>query len=219
MSGSTTNLQTLTQQYNTTLNQYQNVYQNYINALNVSVNNGTTTTDFTASPQALQYQTQLQKLNYQLILINKQILVIIQKTPSQINNVNQQNQIQENNLKQNYSQLVNERKKLNNIINEYETIDKETGYTKEVVTSYYSRYIVLLFITILLFLLLFRYSLLSNTRQSGGGSNVKSDAMFLFSIMIIFMCLANIFTHINMLIFLTVVIIIYTIIKTKLIII
>ena len=153
MSGSTTNLQTLTQQYNTTLNQYQNVYQNYINALNVSVNNGTTTTDFTASPQALQYQTQLQKLNYQLILINKQILVIIQKTPSQINNVNQQNQIQENNLKQNYSQLVNERKKLNNIINEYETIDKETGYTKEVVTSYYSRYIVLLFITILLFLL------------------------------------------------------------------
>ena len=217
MSGSNTNLQTLTQQYNSTLNQYQRVYEDYINALNVSVNSGTSTTDFTASTQAQQYQVQLQKLNNQLILINKQILIIIQTTPSQINNIDRQNKIQEYKLKQNYDELVSERDKLRSIINEYQTLDKETGYTNEVVTSYYSRYIVLLFITILLFLLLFRYSLLSNTRQSGGGSNVKSDIVFLFSIMIIFMGLANVFTHINMLIFLTTVIIIYVIIKTKLV--
>ena len=70
MSGSNTNLQTLTQQYNSTLNQYQRVYEDYINALNVSVNSGTSTTDFTASTQAQQYQVQLQKLNNQLILTN-----------------------------------------------------------------------------------------------------------------------------------------------------
>jgi len=215
MSAPNTNLQTLTQQYNSTLNQYQSVYEAYINALNASVNNGTTTSDFTASPQAQQYQVQLQKLNYQLILINKQILVIIQTTPTSTNNTNSQHEIQKNNLKQNYNELVSERDKIKNIINEYETIDKETGYTNEVATSYYSRYIVLLFITILLFLLLFRYSLLSNNRQSGGGSNTKSDIFFLFSIMIIFMGLANIFTHLNILIFLTVVIIMYLIIKTK----
>ena len=219
MSVSNTNLQTLIQQYNNTLNQYQNVYEDYINALNVSVNSGTTTSDFKASAQAQQYQIQLQKLNNQLIIINKQILIIIKSTPSQINNNNIQNQIQENNLKQNYDELVSERDKVTKLINEYETIEKETVYTNEVATSYYSRYIVLLFITVLLFLLLFRYSLLSNTRQTGGGSNIKSDIFFLFSIMIIFMGLANIFTHLNMLIFLTVVIIIYLIIKTKLVII
>ena len=215
MSVSNTNLQTLIQQYNSTLNQYQNVYEDYINALNVSVNSGTTTNEFNASTQAQQYQIQLQQLNNQLILINKQILILIQTTPSQINNTGSQIQIQEHNLKQNYDELVSERDKIRNIINEYETIDKETVYTNEVATSYYSKYIVLLFITILLFLLLFRYSLLSNTRQTGGGSNVKSDIFFLFSIMIIFMGLANIFTHLNILIFLTVVLIIYLIIKTK----
>ena len=68
MSTSNTNLQSLMQEYNSTLNQYQLIYEDYINALNVSVNNGTTVNDFKASPQAQQYQVQLQKLNMQMLL-------------------------------------------------------------------------------------------------------------------------------------------------------
>lgn len=219
MSNSTSNLssnlQTLTQQYNNTLNQYQEVYEDYINTLNTSVNNGTNTNDFTLSTQGQQYQIQLQKLNNQLVVINKQMLIIIQSTPSTMNNINKQSKNQEKKLKKNYATLVKERDTINNMVNEYEMIDTATGYTNEVATSYYSRYIVLLFITILLFLLLFRYSLLSNNGQSGGGIDIKKDSIFLLSIMIIFMSLANIFTHLNILIFLAVVSIIYVIIKTK----
>lgn len=219
MSNSTSNLssnlQTLTQQYNNTLNQYQEVYEDYINTLNTSVNNGTKTNDFTLSTQGQQYQIQLQKLNNQLVVINKQMLIIIQSTPSTMNNINKQSKNQEKKLKKNYATLVKERDTINNMVNEYEMIDTATGYTNEVATSYYSRYIVLLFITILLFLLLFRYSLLSNNGQSGGGIDIKKDSIFLLSIMIIFMSLANIFTHLNILIFLAVVSIIYVIIKTK----
>jgi hypothetical protein len=216
MSNANDNLQTLTQQYNVILMQYQQTYENYINALNASVNSETTTsTSFTSSAEAQQYQQQLQELNNQLIVINKQILVVIQTTPNQINNVNSQHKIQEYDLKNNHEILMSERDKINNIVNQYKSIDKDIEYTNEVATSYYSRYIVLLFITILLFLLLFRYSAVSNERQYGGGNTFKFDAIFLLSIMTIFLGLADIFSYLNILIFLSIVISIYFIIKTK----
>ena len=108
-----------------------------------------------------------------------------------------------------------QRAKINNMVNQYKAIDKDVEYTNEVATSYYSRYIVLLFITILLFLLLFRYSTVSNERQYGGGNTFKFDAIFLLSIMTIFLGLADIFSYLNILIFLSVVISIYFIVKTK----
>ena len=218
MSNANDNLQTLTQQYNVILMQYQQTYENYINALNASITNAPTTTtptQFSSSVEAQQYQIQLEELNNQLIVINKQILIIIQTSPTAINNINSQTNYQEDNLKTNHEILMAQRAKINNMVNQYKAIDQDVEYTNEVATSYYSRYIVLLFITILLFLLLFRYSTVSNERQYGGGNTFKFDAIFLLSIMTIFLGLADIFSYLNILIFLSVVISIYFIVKTK----
>jgi hypothetical protein len=211
------NLQSLTNQYNSVLTQYQTVYQQYSESLKQTLN-ANAQGGFEMSPQSQQYQQQLIDLNAQLIDINNQIIVIINSNTGTYDTDVKDNIKSHKVLKKNYGLLLDERKEIDNVLNHYETLQQEIDNTDIYTTESYTRYIVLLGVTIVLFFLLFKYAILSN-QQSGGGegnSKIKSDIIFLLCVMIVFLGLANIFKNVNLLIFLTVIIIIYIFIKIKL---
>ena len=209
-------IQNLTAQYNSLLKQYQTTYDEYIKYLNTSIKSKNNSTQLNSSPQVIQYQQQLKIINDKLIDVNNQIIVLVNDNDdvykTDLKNVINTNKV----LGKNYNLLLNQRRTVNKIIDEGDYLQREIDTTDIYTTESYSRYILLLGITIILFFLLFKYLILGNQQGGGGrGSSIKSDAIFLFSIMIVFLGLANIFKNLNLLIFLTIVIILYIFIKIK----
>lgn len=217
MSDTNSQLQALTTKYNAVLTQYQTTYELFINALTASVNANDASTDFNSSPQIIKYQNQLQALNKQLIDINNQIIVIISTAGDAYQKDIKQDIKIHKKLEKNYSNLLDERKNIDYILKDYETINQKIILGDQYTTESYTRYIILLGITIVLFFLLFKYAIMSNNQTGGGGDRIKSDIIFLLCVMIVFLGLANIFKNVNMLIFLTIIIIIYIFIKIKIV--
>ena len=218
MSNTTTinKLQSLTNQYNSILTQYQNTYEQYIALLKTLISSGEEPNTFESSPQVQQYQQQLLSLNSQLIEINDQINVI---TNQDYNTDVKDNIASHKILKTNFNNLLDERKKIDNILNYYGDLQQEVEISDAYTTEAYTRYIILIGITIVLFFLLFKYAILSNQQTGGGGSSnnnrIKLDIIFLLCVMIVFLGLANIFKNVNLLTFLTIIIVVYIFIKIK----
>ena len=218
MSQSVSQIQTLTNQYNTILSQYQTTYKKYVDNLNALVAQGVSNVDIDTSPEIQKYQSQLENLNAKLIDINNQIIVIINDNSSNYNADLNANIKEHKVLAQNYGALIQERKVINNVLKRTDSLQQEVDNTDIFTTEYYTRYIILLAITVVLFFLLFKYAILSN-HQVGGGfdhSKIKLDIIYLLCVMIVFLGLANIFKNMNLMIFFTIVIVIYLFIKIKL---
>jgi hypothetical protein len=208
-------IQNLTNQYNSLLNKYQTTNNEYNNYLKTSVKSNSNLSEIKSSSTAQNYQKQLQYINDQLLDINNQIIVLVNDNED-IYKTDLKNTINTNKiLGKNYNSLLNERRYIDNYIRDEDYLQQQVDTTDDLTTESYSRYILLLGITIILFFLLFKYLLIGNQQQSGGGRNIKSDVIFLLSIMIVFLGLANIFKNLNLLIFLTIVIILYIFIKIK----
>lgn len=122
------------------------------------------------------------KLSYELKNINQELIILNTKIASLINNLSkdyqqdilkrqQQKKILENN---NYN-LVIERNQIDNIINEYQTIDSRYNDSELKLTEYYSRYIILLFIATIIIIILIRYLIdnTSNSNLNGGGNKIN----------------------------------------------
>jgi hypothetical protein len=210
-----TSIQNLTNQYNSLLTQYKTTYDEYVNYLKTTLKSNSNSSQLESSPQLQKYQNQLQYINDQLIEINNQIIILVNDNED-IYKTDLQGVIKSNKiLGKNYNSLLNERRYIDNYIIDEDYLQQQLYTTDQYTTESYSRYILLLGITIVLFFLLFKYLLIGNQKQSGGGTNIKSDVIFLLSIMIVFLGLANIFKNINLLIFLTILIILYIFIKIK----
>ena len=215
MSNENEKLIVLTNQYNDVLLQYQTTLDQYIQLLNSNVNSGNTLTDSKTSEEIQNYQKQLQNLNNQLIYINNQIIVVINESSNKYEyNVKENVKIHKI-LGKNYSSLIKERRDVDEVINQYNSLQQEVDNTDYYTTESYSRYILLLAITIILFFLLFKYAILSNHQNGGGNSRIKTEVIFLLCVMIVFLGLANILKNMNMLIFITVILIVYIFIKIK----
>jgi hypothetical protein len=115
------------------------------------------------------------------------------------------------NLKNDVMQQVEQ---LNQMVLNYETLNQAYNDGSLNVTSNYYSYIVLLFITVLLAFLLVKFS--ATGQQSGGGSNFKNEAFFLFGVMVVFLGLSKIFNNYNSYIFISILAIAYIIAKIKL---
>ena len=94
-------------------------------------------------------------------------------------------------LEQNYNALLSDRRQIKKLEKEYITLNATDKDTQLVITEYYSKYIVLIFVTILLVLLLLKYAITGSEQVGGGHSNFANDAIFLILIMIIFITLAH----------------------------
>ena len=178
---SNSDIQTLTQQYNNTLSQYQQTYQDYISSLN----NSPSDTDYS------QYNSKLNDLNQSLIDTNQQISDIVNQSYSSYEKDSQKSQQQNQTLQQNNSTLMDEKNHIKKLLKEYEVINAATKDTNLVVNEEYSKYIVLIFITILLVVLVLKYAITGSEQVGGGHSNFANDAIFLILIMIIFITLAH----------------------------
>ena len=223
------------------LTQYQNTYQDYISALNDSItnnqnnngnqngnnnqnnngnqnvnsnqNNNSNSNDNSVS----QYSSKLSNLNQQLLDINKQITDQINSSSSSYNTESQQRGQQNQVLDQNNSTLTNEKQQIKQLKKEFNTIEEANKNTQLILTQQYSRYIVLIFITILLVILLFKYAVTGQSQSGGSGKHFMNEAIFLFAIMVVFLGLAHVFDNINGYVLLTVTIISCIVTKLKMI--
>ena len=199
-------IQSLTQEYNNTLNQYQDVYKEYTSSLN----NSTKNTNYS------QYNSKLKELNQKLIDTNQQISDIINKNYSSYEKDSQKSQQQNQVLEQNNNNLTDEKLHIDKLSKEYVLLNSANKNSQLVVTEYYSKYLVLIFITILLVILLLKYAV-TGEGQSGGGRNFMNESIFLLILIIASIGLAPIVNNINTNIVFTLIIISYILIKMKMI--
>lgn len=154
----TTELDNLSNNFNSLINEYQSTYHKYID----SINSGNKT-------DAMNYSYELQNLNAQLMDINKQISDNSNNSYSKFQDSQNQSYQQQETINNNYQSLLEERIQIEKMIREYETLNRAYENGNINVTSNYYSYIALLFITILLVFLLLKYSFTGS--QSGGGNN------------------------------------------------
>jgi hypothetical protein len=136
--------------------------------------------------QAMYYSHELQRLNAELIDINKQIMTLTKNKYSEFKQSQKQVQDQDQAINNNYRTLEQERMQINQMVRQFEIINSAYEDGNIHVTSNYYSYIVLLFIAILLVLLFIKFSI--NGEQSGGGSNpikMKYVGIFLMCAIII----------------------------------
>jgi hypothetical protein len=119
--------------------------------------------------EAMYYSYQLQKLNAKLLDINKQMMQSSNNNYNEFQKSQQQNIEQENAMNNNYQTLTDERIEIERMVREFETLNGALENGNINVTSNYYSYIALLFITILLIFLFFKFSFTG--KQSGGGNN------------------------------------------------
>jgi len=119
-------------------------------------------------------------------------------------------------LDQNYNILLNQRKQIEKLEKEYVTLDSANKDSQLVVTEYYSKYIVLVFVTLLLVLLLVKFAS-TGEGQVGGGNNFTNESIFLLILMIVSIGLAPVINNLNAYIIVTMIVISYIVIKMKII--
>lgn len=165
-------------------------------------------------PQLLYYNSQLQKLNNQLISLNTQMQNTAISNETEYQQTSSQNQKQNQILLQNYQTLMEEKDQLDLLMKENETAESAYNNSSLIVNSNYLSYIVLLIISILLVFLLIKFSLIE--QQVGGSVNyIKREAMFLFGIMVIFLGLSNVYNNDNIYLFVSILLVSYILAKIK----
>jgi hypothetical protein len=117
--------------------------------------------------EALYYSYELQKLNTNLMNINQKMMNISNDNYNQYQKTHDKSKEQEETMNKNYETLNIERNNIEQMIREYETLDKAYDNGNIIVTSNYYKYIIFLFIVLLLLLIFFKFSVI--TSQSGGG--------------------------------------------------
>ena len=206
------NIKILMQKYNEVLTKYQETYQVYLE----SMKNNIETNASLSSNQSDKYSKELQKLNTMLISINQQIIIIINDSSSEYQEDVLLRRQKKQFLEQNYIILTNEKQKINRMLNQYNTLDSATENTELILTQNYYRYIALFIVAILLIFLLIKFSV-SGDDQRGGGKIFKNEAIFLFTLMIVFLGLAKFFDNLNAYLLFSIIVISYVITKMKLI--
>ena len=120
-------------------------------------------------------------------------------------------------MEQNNNTLMNERSQIQHMMIEFDTINSTNNNTEVMLTHHYSRYIVLLFITILLVTLLFKYSVTGEGQRGGNNRNFMNEAFFLFITMSVFLGLAHVYDNIDSYILFTILVTSYIVVKLKMI--
>ena len=118
----------------------------------------------------------MKNINKNLIELNEKMMILMNSSASNYQQDALKTQKQKDVLKNNYNNLSVERDEINKMIYQYETIDSQLNDSELKLTEYYSRYIVLLFITIILFILFFNYFIpnIFSNNLNGGSNKINS---------------------------------------------
>ena len=149
-------LEQLTKQYNRVLEDYQNTYDEFIKSLNSGyVDSGK------------KYVADLQNLNQKLMNINQEINLKLSKDYINYKSDYAKQQIQTEFVENNYSNLKKERNQINRLIKENVTLNEASLNSELIVTQYYTYYVFLLLLTLMLGCLIVKYK--SNPSTLVGG--------------------------------------------------
>jgi len=162
---SSSQLDTLSNNFNQILSDYQNTYQSYTDSIN-------------SHNDAIFYSNKLKDLNNKLMDLNQQMMNIINNNSNNYQQNKEKQQEQEQILSTNYTILVKERSEIESIIRQYETLNSAYNDKSEIVSSNYLIYIVLLFISIVLIMLFFSISF--SGQQRGGNIHNSLARIFKF---------------------------------------
>jgi CRISPR/Cas system CMR subunit Cmr6 (Cas7 group RAMP superfamily) len=139
---------------------------------------------------SLYYSYQLQQLNNKLLILKQQMIYLTNQNSNEFEKNNKITAQQNEMIQQNYQILIGEKDKINGMIRQFQTLNESYKDGSLNVTSNYYKYIVLLFITLLLVIVLIKYSIIDS--QRGGGKVFYRESGFLFSIMVLFLLLSQI---------------------------
>lgn len=126
--------------------------------------------------QSIYYGYELQNLNNKLVDINKKMIDAYNNNYQKYKDNKSMAQQKEIIMNNNYNILTEERKQIDNIINEAETINRAYENGNVTVSSNYYRYIVLLAIVIILITLFLNFSFTS--KQIGGSNILNKISMY-----------------------------------------
>jgi hypothetical protein len=104
------------------------------------------------------YLTTLQNLNTELTTINSKILEYINSGYKIYNIINKDSLLQKKNLTENYYKLAEERKIINQQMQEFETITESISLSNLKTNANYYSYLLLLFLAIFFIVMLIKYS-------------------------------------------------------------
>jgi hypothetical protein len=148
-------------------------------------------------PESKSLLLNIENINNQLIFVNQQITNIMSNAnPLYASQVSQRFQKQQT-LISNYEKLMEERKKIQDLLKEYETLDNTESSDKIMINRNYYTYILLLFLAIAVIFTLYKIALpISNTSsyttqtiQYGG--DLGMNAYFIVFCIILFMFIVN----------------------------
>ena len=139
--------------------------------------------------QALYYSNQMQKINNDLINTNSLMMRLANSNADIYKQTKQMNSEKAKILQNNYNTLEAERMEISEIVRQYETLNSAYENGNVNVTSNYYTYIVYLFISIFLVLLLMRFTFTGE--QRGGASRNFSTSSWLIIFISIFVIILN----------------------------
>lgn len=141
----------------------------------------------------------LKQLNSQLLMINDQIMNKLNNSYSINQKMDHENDQKKHMLNKNKNYLLDEKSKIDNLIQEYQFLDEARNNNQIEITQYQYSYYIMIFIVFILLSLLARYGFMNNIQQ--GGSSFKkqfsSEAFFLAALMIVFLGSSHIYSKMN----------------------
>jgi hypothetical protein len=137
--------------------------------------------------QVMFYSNRLKELNQEMTSLNQQIITLSNENQNQYSKNASQTQQQEVIMVNNNEILIKDRKQIDMIMNQFQSLNTAYEDGNTIVTNNYMKYIIFLFVVIILILLLLRTAV--SSPQSGGGnkSGDKSNILLIvFGIFIVF---------------------------------
>ena len=161
--------------------------------------------DVAIIPEAQKYLLTIESINIQLIKTNKQIQKIIEQSEPVYNSMKTQGKENNQELLQNYNQLVNEREKISNLLKSYEVLEQNEKQGEIKVNQKYYSYVLLVIIAIGAVIMLLKFlntgtNTSANTSTNNyiqtGGEMSETTSIFLLIIIVIILA-SNYYTNIK----------------------
>jgi len=154
-------------------------------------------TDYAIVPEAKQYLIVIESINKKLLETNEKIQMSVKEEEPLYNSIKIKATSQNDELTQNYQQLVMERKKIEKMLSLYQDLNKlETNSNLKINQKYYT-FVLLTIVTLCIIILLYKFSSIFSNAQSTSSNYVQQggqiDAAFNISGLIIIISIIFIF--------------------------
>jgi hypothetical protein len=137
--------------------------------------------------QTMYYSNKLKELNEKMTHLNEEMMNVSSRSYSTYNKNITQGQEQEKIMAKNHTILLEERGKINSMMNQYQTIDAAYEDSNTIANANYGKYIVFMLVVVLFILLFMRFAF--SGPQYGGGHRKgwNTNCMVLFFLFFCFL--------------------------------